>query len=211
MAVKIVFNKIITAIGIGIVIIVELVIILKVIQYFTPGYQSNFLASKSEIFNGIYKYGFYAHIIFSPIVLACGLWLLCSYCRNKQIMLHKIIGGIYVFSILIFAAPGGLIMGWHALGGLPSVLSFMILTPLWWFFTFSAFLYFLRFDFIKHGNYMIRSYALTLSAVSLRIYGFIFYYYVNWNPDFEYAFISWLSWVPNLIIAEIFLRFYRNY
>jgi hypothetical protein len=52
---------------------------------------------------------------------------------------------------------------------------------------------------------MIRSYALTLAAVTLRL----------WLPlsqvagiDFmtAYVAIAWLCWVPNLLVAEWFLR-----
>jgi hypothetical protein len=52
---------------------------------------------------------------------------------------------------------------------------------------------------------MIRSYALTLAAVTLRLYlpssqlaGLPF--------TVAYPAISWLCWVPNLLIAEWFVR-----
>ncbi|PCI74179.1 MAG: hypothetical protein COB20_15465 [SAR86 cluster bacterium] len=55
-----------------------------------------------------------------------------------------------------------------------------------------------------HQDWMIRSYALTLAAVTLRIYipiGQISGY------DFEesHQAIAWLCWVPHLIIAEWFI------
>jgi len=50
-------------------------------------------------------------------------------------------------------------------------------------------------------DWMIRSYALTLGAVTLRIYIPLF---LMQGVPFEQAYpaIAWLAWVPNLIIAE---------
>ncbi len=51
---------------------------------------------------------------------------------------------------------------------------------------------------------MLRSYALTLAAVTLRIYLGISQ--VN-GVDFVVAYqaISWMCWVPNLLIVEWFI------
>jgi hypothetical protein len=57
----------------------------------------------------------------------------------------------------------------------------------------------------EHRRWMIRSFALTFAAVTLRLYlplpplmGFGFLE--------GYAVIAWLAWVPNLIVAEIYIR-----
>jgi hypothetical protein len=52
---------------------------------------------------------------------------------------------------------------------------------------------------------MIRSFALTLAAVTLR-------FYLPIPPSLGYDFddgyraIAWLSWVPNLMLAELYVR-----
>ena len=62
-----------------------------------------------------------------------------------------------------------------------------------------------RRDFRSHQRWMIRSLALTLAAVTLRIYlpsaliGGISY------AD-AYPVIAWLCWVPNLLVAQVFVR-----
>ena len=59
-----------------------------------------------------------------------------------------------------------------------------------------------RRDFVAHERWMIRSFALTLAAVTLRLY-------LPIAPVLGYPFmpayvaISWLCWVPNLIVAEL--------
>ncbi len=53
----------------------------------------------------------------------------------------------------------------------------------------------------QHQRWMIRSYALTLGAVTLRIHLPLFL--IQGVPfDQAYPAIAWLAWVPNLVIAE---------
>ena len=55
---------------------------------------------------------------------------------------------------------------------------------------------------------MIRSYALTLSAITLRIYTVAFSFFnVPARPVEIYITTAWLSWVPNLIIAEMIINY----
>jgi uncharacterized membrane protein len=60
-----------------------------------------------------------------------------------------------------------------------------------------------RFD--DHRRWMIRSWALTLAAVTLRLYlptvEILHLPFLPW-----YRAISFLAWVPNLLAAEIYLR-----
>jgi len=59
-------------------------------------------------------------------------------------------------------------------------------------------------DYAAHREWMIRSYALCLAAVTLRVY--LPLSAMAGIPFSEsYPAISWLCWVPNLIIAEWFL------
>jgi hypothetical protein len=55
---------------------------------------------------------------------------------------------------------------------------------------------------------MIRSYALTLSAISLRLLAYFIPGFFEINGLAEYSLIAWLSWTLNLGIAEIII--YRN-
>jgi hypothetical protein len=51
---------------------------------------------------------------------------------------------------------------------------------------------------------MLRSYALTLSAVTLRLYAYLFdVFNLPFGPTETYIIVSYLSWIPNLIFAEI--------
>jgi len=53
---------------------------------------------------------------------------------------------------------------------------------------------------------MIRNYALAFAAVTLRVY--LPFSQALLHADFltSYRIISWLCWVPNLVIAEIIIH-----
>jgi hypothetical protein len=53
---------------------------------------------------------------------------------------------------------------------------------------------------------MIRSYALTLSAVTLRAWKWSITNTVELPPMDVYRAVAWLGWVPNIIIAELLIR-----
>jgi len=56
-----------------------------------------------------------------------------------------------------------------------------------------------------HQRWMIRSYALCFAAVTLRLYLPLFLGVFNMEFIPAYKIIAWLCWVPNILIAEIFI------
>jgi hypothetical protein len=59
--------------------------------------------------------------------------------------------------------------------------------------------------FIEHRAWMIRSFALTFAAVTLRLY-LPLHLLFQVHFDDAYRAISFLCWVPNLLVAELYLR-----
>ena len=57
---------------------------------------------------------------------------------------------------------------------------------------------------------MIRSYALTLSAVMLRSWKIIILSFVYVDPLHLYMIDAWMGFVPNLLFAEWLIRRKRN-
>src|SRR2546427_9149512 len=95
-----------------------------------------------------------------------------------------------------------------AQGGLPAHVGFGLLAVLWLLATGQAYRYIRAGDQDSHRRWMIRSYALTFAAVTLRIY-LPLSQVVGIPFEPAYQTISWLCWVPNLIIAEwLMLRRY---
>jgi uncharacterized membrane protein len=149
-----------------------------------------------------YRAAFYAHIFSSPFVLAAGAVLFSNDVLKNWPKLHRCTGRTYVALLLLVSAPSGFVMGFHANGGLAAQISFFILTPMWWWFTWKGFETARKRQFAQHKNWMLRSYALTLSAVSLRLYQFLLGSFTDMDYLSQYVLVSWAAWVGNLAVAE---------
>jgi hypothetical protein len=169
-------------------------------------YDVEFLLTKQKIIHiKHWRYSFNVHILFSIFSLAAGLTQFSKYILRKHKKFHRYMGYIYVIDILVLAGPSGLIMGFYANGTIYSKMSFMILATLWIVFTALAYKKALEKDFLSHRNWMMRSYALTLSAITLRLLALILPIWFHIEAFFEYTLIAWLSWTVNLFIAEIII------
>lgn len=151
-----------------------------------------------------YLFFFYTHVYTSIFVLLSGfLAILRKDFGLKKI--HKNAGKIYIFLILIFAAPSGIYMGIFANGGTYSKISFVILGSLWWFSTFKAYQLARQKRFKEHKQWMWRSFALIASAITLRLWKVIIVYLFHPNPMDVYQIIAWLGWIPNLLLIEFLI------
>jgi hypothetical protein len=102
-------------------------------------------------------------------------------------------------------------MGVYGNGGLISQSAFCLLAVLWIFFTLKAVLAAMAGRFAVHKAWMYRSYALTLSAISLRFWKWLIVLLFQPRPMDVYHVVSWLGWVGNLLIAELIIYFsYRK-
>lgn len=172
----------------------------------------DFLQTKQNVYHIDYWRGsFYVHVFTSIFVLLAGLTQFNSYIQKKHKRIHRLMGYIYVLLVVFITGPAAFMMGWHANGGLPARTSFTLLAFLWVTFTGFAWWYAAKRRFIQHREFMMRSYALTLSAITLRVYTFSFAYFnIHARPVEIYITTAWLSWVPNLIIAEMIINFTRK-
>ncbi|WJK01935.1 DUF2306 domain-containing protein [Elizabethkingia anophelis] len=147
---------------------------------------------------------FYTHVYSSIFVLLAGFIQFFT-TRKKHKTIHQYSGYIYVIGLLLFSAPSGIYMGLHANGGFWAQLSFIILGCLWWFTTFMAMVNIFQKDIKSHQQWMNRSYALAVSALTLRMWKVILVYLFQPNPMEVYLVIAWLGWVPNLLIIELLI------
>jgi hypothetical protein len=79
---------------------------------------------------------------------------------------------------------------------------FGLLASFWLLTTIRGFLFIRAGHDIDHRAWMIRSYSLTFAAVTLRIY-LPLSLAIGLPFDVAYPAISWVCWVPNLIVAEL--------
>ncbi|AWH86952.1 hypothetical protein HYN59_07975 [Flavobacterium album] len=157
-----------------------------------------------------YIYLFYAHVYSSIFVLLAGFVQFFRFKGSLGRKIHRIAGYQYVVLLLILAAPSGIYMGWYANGGITSRISFMLLGLLWWITTFIAMHKIRTKQYTAHRSWMIRSFALSLSAVTLRLWKVTLVCLFHPAPMDVYQIVAWLGWVPNIIIAEIIIRNQQN-
>jgi uncharacterized membrane protein len=177
------------------------------IQYIPIDFDVAFLRIKQEqIKMPHYQIAFFTHVYTSLFTILAGFTQFSDYLRKKYSALHRNIGKLYIFIILFLAAPSGLVLACYAKGGFWSQLSFIILSVLWFVFTWVAFRKALKKDFVAHKKYMYYSYALTLSAITLRLWKYIIANTLAWPPHETYIIVSWLAWTLNLALAYFLLK-----
>lgn len=164
-----------------------------------------FLKLKREaIATGWYLPFYYSHVLVSALILISGFFQI-SKLSQRWIRLHRSFGYIYVMGILFFAAPGGFVMSLF-IGRGPWVLaSFVTQGILWFVCTAIAFNKIRRRDIQAHKEWMWRSFAITLAAITLRLYILFLSGSADLSQPSGYATLAWLSWVPNLIVAELLI------
>ena len=157
-----------------------------------------------------WRIAFFIHVYASMWALLAGFTQFSSYIQGFYPRVHRTLGYIYVANVLFITGPASFVMGIYANGGPTSKIAFVALAVGWIAFTAVAVIKAKNGDFESHRNFMIRSYALTLSALTLRAWKWSITNTLAELPPMDvYRAVAWLGWVPNLIAAELFIwRYY---
>jgi Predicted membrane protein (DUF2306) len=185
------------------------IMLLKIIPYMDFGFSTNFLGTKTDavLYKTHFRIAFYLHITSSLVVMGIGIFQFFPLILSKFPRFHRNLGKMYIALILLLAAPSGLVLSFYANGGLAAKVGFTIQCFVWWFTTYFAFMEIKRGNIAKHIDMMLRSYAVTLAAMSLRLESYIMYYVFETKPIETYLTVTWLSWVGNLLLIELFVYF----
>ncbi|MDR5589919.1 DUF2306 domain-containing protein [Christiangramia sp. SM2212] len=171
------------------------------IIYFVADRNFGLLASKTDalLSDQIWNYAFYGHIVPGGLALLIGWTQFSSRIRKKRIKIHRNIGRIYLFSVII-SGICGFYIAQFATGGISNIIGFSLSALIWLGTTIGAYIAITKGNIKLHQNLMIFSYAICFSAVTLRIWLPIL---ISATGDFiiAYRIVGWLSWVPNLVVA----------
>jgi hypothetical protein len=180
----------------------------KTLPYYSFEKGIHFLTTKSDETNSNpwFRLGFYVHITTSLLVLVLGLLQWLPVVARRGPRLHRWLGYGYVVGILGLAAPSGLILARFANGGLVAQVGFTLQCVVWWLTTWLAYRAARQRQWSQHVHWQVRSYAVTLAALSLRGESYVMYYAFGTKPIETYLTVTWLSWVGNLILAEVLLE-----
>lgn len=125
--------------------------------------------------------------------------------RTRWPTWHRRAGTLYVICCII-GGSAALLLALGTSAGPIGTAGFGLLGLLWLGTTAQAWRDARARRFVRHRRWMTRSYALTFAAVTLRLYLPVVFI-AHWNPDVGYRVISFLCWVPNLIVAELWLGY----
>jgi uncharacterized membrane protein len=182
------------------------------LQYVPFNWNTAFLMIKKDYINiPLFRVAFLMHVFSSLFVLAAGFTQFSKHLRDIRPNLHRWMGKIYVLITLLFAGPSDLILGIYANGGISSKIGFCLLAVLWVTFTWLAFIKIRQGDVLSHREWMLRSFALALSAITLRAWKYMIVFTIHPKPMDVYRVVAWLGWTLNLVLVEIFiLKFIKH-
>ncbi|MEP0984509.1 DUF2306 domain-containing protein [Ekhidna sp.] len=149
----------------------------------------------------IWRIAFHMHFIGGAVALGLGWTQFLKNFRSQHLNLHRRIGYLYVIAIILVSSPAAFYMALYANGGFNNVVGFGMMALCWFTFTLAAFVKVKGKDIEAHERWMIRSFAVTLGAVTLRIFMPLMII-AGVSPSEAYQVIAWFCWVPNLFVAE---------
>lgn len=162
-----------------------------------------------------HRIGIYLHVFASTIALLLGPFQFSGRLRRQLPRLHRVSGRIYLGVGVGVGGLAGLYMATFAYGGMVAKLGFAGLALAWLYTGLRAYHAIRGGDVATHRRWIVRNFALTLAAVTLRI--LLPVSGISGIPfATAYPAIAWLCWIPNLLLAEGILarqitpRFFSN-
>ncbi len=157
----------------------------------------------------------YTHVFAATIALVLGPFQFYERLRRRWPRLHRLSGRIYLGVGVGLGGLAGLYMSTFAYGGLVAKSGFATLALAWLYTGLQAYRAIRKGAIAEHRRWIVRNFALTLAAVTLRI--LLPVSGISGIPfATAYPAIAWLCWVPNLLLAEWMLarqitpRFFSN-
>jgi uncharacterized membrane protein len=155
----------------------------------------------------------YIHVISGGLSLLLGSFQFWQWLRDKHRNIHRWLGRIYFFAGIFPASISGVIIAQDTVAGLTGRFGFSVLGILWFVTGVFALLAILQKKIEVHRRWMIRNFALTFAAVTLRLWMLILilgqvHFGVEEAEALAQAYrtVPWLCWVPNLLIAEYLIQ-----
>lgn len=149
----------------------------------------------------------FVHAGAASTALILGPFQFVARLRAGQPKVHRWMGRTYVMACLAGGVSGLLLAAGCSAGPIAQA-GFGLLAVCWLFANVQAWRLALAGRYAEHRRWMVRSFAMTFAAVTLRLYLPIA---PMMGYDFmpAYVAISWLAWVPNLMVAELYLNWSR--
>ncbi len=163
------------------------------------------LTKQNVVHHPVWRTVFYVHILSGMLAIVLGPFQFIACIRKHYPKAHRQMGKIYVMAILATGSPSGLYMAFFANGGAAASLGFVLMSILWFYTTWMAISTIRKHQIDQHQRWMVRSYAITFSAVSLRLWVPLLSLFTQMEHLFIIILTAWISWLINLAVAEALL------
>lgn len=190
----------------------SLLLVYNTLPYFSFSRDFSFIEERSLLFqSNFYTTCFYIHIFAGAVCISTALIQFSRYILKKARPIHRISGKFYVFVVLFLGAPTGLYLSFFAKGSFWERALFLFMAVSWFITTLYGLSTIRKKNVLAHKIWMIRSYAMAMTAVTFRIYHIVFYM-LDWDHLANYEVSLWISVIGNMLFAEwIIYRKSRNY
>ena len=158
--------------------------------------RSNFEAHRTAV---------YFHVFGAAVAMALGPFQFSRRLRTGRPALHRWMGRLYLGIGVAIGGLAGLYLAVQAWGGVVAKAGFGLLALAWLHTGWMAYAAARRRDFTMHRRWMVRNFALTFAAVTLRFY-LPAARVAGIDGAVAYPAIAWLCWVPNLVLAELWFN-----
>jgi uncharacterized membrane protein len=147
----------------------------------------------------------YAHGFGGAIAALIGPFQLITRLRTSWPRVHVWMGRTYLLAVLA-GGLAGLYFGPKSTAGLVGSIGFTTLAVFWLYSGAQAYIAIRGGNVQAHRRWMLRNYALTFGAATLRIELPLLIIFGGLTFPAAYTVVAWLSWVPNWLIVEAWLR-----
>lgn len=154
---------------------------------------------------------FYVHIAFAGVALLLGPVQFVRGWRARWPRLHRVVGRLYLVGVGV-GSLGGLVISTASSVGFLGFFGFGSLAALWAWTGWRAYRAIRAGQVPEHHAWMIRCFALTYAAVTLRLWvGVLVAVQLPFTGpgadpvtlfDAAYAPVAFLCWLPNVVVAE---------
>lgn len=144
--------------------------------------------------------GLRLHVGGGPVALTIGPLQFLTFIRRRLPLAHRLVGYAYILSAAVGVA-GALVLARTPGGVAANAFAFNMLAFLWAASTAMALINARGRRWRQHQTWMVRSFALTFAAVTLRA-GMPVLGWLGFPPSEFYTIVAWASWTINLIVAE---------
>ncbi|MEV8438412.1 DUF2306 domain-containing protein [Actinosynnema sp. NPDC051121] len=159
-----------------------------------------------------------AHVVFGSVAILTCVLQVWPWFRQRHPVAHRRVGRVYVFGGVLPAGVMALAIGAVSPFGPLNQIGNVLMGSLWLTFTAVGFRMARQRRFVDHRRWMVRSFALTASIMSNRIWAVVAA--LTLSPKLDTTFggsevallqaisgtAAWLGWVVPLLIAEWWLE-----